>query len=66
MDKFKITGEQAHAMAEFFGWPHKEPVFTFTREGLTSMGNLGVYGQYDAGLDYNKDGYTFEWEWKII
>lgn len=57
--KIKIEGDLAHNLAELFEWPHKEPVFIFTKEPQ------GCYGGYDSGLDYDKDGYTFEWEWQI-
>lgn len=55
-----ITGEAAKQMADFFGWPYKEPKFIYTREG-----KYDVYGTYESGLDYDKDGYSFDWDWMI-
>lgn len=54
-----ITGESAKQMTEFFGWPYREPTFIYTKEGD------GIYGTYDSGLDYDKDGHTFDWDWMI-
>ena len=54
-----IDGELAKELAEVFDWPAKLPVFTFTRE----YGRL--FGSYDAGFEYNKDGHTFSWDWEI-
>ena len=58
-DCVRIDGEAARQLANCFGWPFKIPVFEFSNE------NGKLFGSYDAGLDYAKDGYTFEWEWKI-
>ena len=60
MKTYEIKGDQAHEIAEVLGWPHKNPVVVFE-----NVGNGELVGGYDAGLDYDKDGYTFEWEWFI-
>jgi hypothetical protein len=59
--QFKLDEANSRMLAYCFGWPiGKKPEFIFTQE---HDGQL--YGEYDAGLDYNIDGYTFEWEFKI-
>lgn len=58
--KVILKGEDAENLANCFGWPVGIfPKFEFTNE----YGQL--YGSYDAGLNYEKDGFTFEWEWEI-
>jgi hypothetical protein len=47
-------------MAKCFGWP-----FTDKSSFQFENANGELFGGYDAGLDYNKDGITFEWEWRI-
>lgn len=63
MDELIIAGDSAKQMAEFFGWPCKEPKFSFTKE--KGFRSVGIYGSYDSGMIYEKDGFTFEWEWYI-
>lgn len=55
----QITGDVAKALAESQGMPAKNPVFELTLEGKE------IYMSYNAGLDYNENGYTFEKEWKL-
>lgn len=55
-----ITGEQAKQMADFFGFPYIEPKFVYIREGNS------IYGTYESGFDYQRDGHTFDWDWVII
>ena len=55
----RITGDVARRLAESRGIPAKEPVFEITVEGN------GIYMGYDSGLDYDKDGSTYETEWKL-
>lgn len=54
-----LRGKEARKLAECFDWPSKQPVFEFFNE----VGNLFI--SYDSGLDYQKDGRTFEWESRI-
>ena len=55
----KITGELARKWATQAELPSKEPTFEL------EVTEAGVYLGYDAGLDYDKDGHTFEKEWRL-
>lgn len=60
MKSVRIEGQTAVDLAFLFGWPAKNPYFEFEMEA-----DGEIYAEYSAGLDYEKDGYTFDWNWKM-
>lgn len=57
---FTLSVADSRKLAHCFGWPiGKNPKFEFTNEDGYLM------GAYDADLDYQKDGHTFECEFSI-
>jgi len=59
MQIVKISGEDAIKLAKANNLPYKRPIFTISVE------ENKIYLCYDAWLDYNIDGYTYELEWLL-
>jgi hypothetical protein len=59
-NQLEFTGPEAIQLAELFNLPHKgNPKFIFENDGGHK------YIGYDSNIEYEKDGYTYEIEWKL-